>query len=62
MSPDTEQMTQFITERLRRDAKPLREPDDYKPLAEAAAAARFVLLGEASHGTSEFYTGRAELT
>jgi len=62
MSPDTEQMTQFITERLRRDAKPLREPDDYKPLAEAAASARFVLLGEASHGTSEFYTGRAELT
>ncbi|HZG87712.1 erythromycin esterase family protein [Paenibacillus sp.] len=62
MSPNSEQMTQFLTERLRRDARPLRGPDDYKPLSDAGAAARFVLLGEASHGTSEFYAGRAELT
>jgi erythromycin esterase-like protein len=37
-------------------------PGDYDPLLERAGAARFVLLGEASHGTHEFYRERAELT
>ncbi|WP_425262681.1 erythromycin esterase family protein [Paenibacillus thermotolerans] len=32
------------------------------PLIEAASSAPYVLLGEASHGTSEFYTIRAELS
>jgi erythromycin esterase-like protein/predicted phosphoribosyltransferase len=36
--------------------------DDYDQLIERAAGARFVLLGEASHGTSEFYRERAEIT
>ena len=31
-------------------------------LLRRAAAARFVLLGEASHGTQEFYRERAEIT
>jgi erythromycin esterase-like protein len=35
---------------------------DYDPLLERAAGARFVLLGEASHGTHEFYRERAEIT
>jgi erythromycin esterase-like protein len=35
---------------------------DYDPLLELAARARFVLLGEASHGTHEFYRERAEIT
>jgi len=35
---------------------------DYDPLLEQAAGARFVLLGEASHGTHEFYRERAEIT
>jgi erythromycin esterase-like protein len=35
---------------------------DYDQLLERAAAARFVLLGEASHGTHEFYRERAEIT
>jgi len=47
-------------------AEPVRPlagaPDDYAPLLERATAARFVLLGEASHGTHEFYRERAELT
>jgi erythromycin esterase-like protein len=34
----------------------------YDPLLEQAARARFVLLGEASHGTHEFYRERAEIT
>lgn len=35
---------------------------DYVPLLEQAAKARFVLIGEATHGTEEFYRIRAELT
>jgi erythromycin esterase-like protein len=35
---------------------------DYDPLLEAIGDARFVLLGEASHGTHEFYRERAEIT
>jgi erythromycin esterase-like protein len=37
-------------------------PDDYGPLLELVGNARFVLLGEASHGTHEFYRTRAEIT
>jgi erythromycin esterase-like protein/predicted phosphoribosyltransferase len=36
--------------------------DDYDPLLERARGANFVLLGEASHGTGEFYRARAEIT
>lgn len=35
---------------------------DYDPLIELIGDARFVLLGEASHGTHEFYQARAEIT
>jgi erythromycin esterase-like protein/predicted phosphoribosyltransferase len=35
---------------------------DYDALVERAVGARFVLLGEASHGTHEFYRARSELT
>src|SRR5262249_29693541 len=51
---------------LRREARPLsEEPGDsagLDPLLEAIGDARWVLLGEASHGTHEFYRLRAELT
>jgi erythromycin esterase-like protein len=36
--------------------------EDYDPLLERTRYARFVLLGEASHGTHEFYRERAEIT
>ncbi len=36
--------------------------DDYDPLLELIGDARFVLLGEASHGTHEFYRERARIT
>jgi erythromycin esterase-like protein len=36
--------------------------EDYDPLLEMIGDARFVLLGEASHGTSEFYRERAQIT
>jgi erythromycin esterase-like protein len=35
---------------------------DYDRIVDRAAGARFVLLGEASHGTHEFYRERAEIT
>jgi erythromycin esterase-like protein len=37
-------------------------PGDYDPLMDRIGDARFVLLGEASHGTHEFYGERAEIT
>jgi erythromycin esterase-like protein len=36
--------------------------EDYDPLLKMIGDARFVLLGEASHGTHEFYKARAEIT
>lgn len=36
--------------------------DDFDPLIEAVGDARFVLLGEASHGTHDFYRARAQIT
>lgn len=48
---------------LRRLAVPLLgEAADYDVLLEQIGDARFVLLGEASHGTHEFYRERARIT
>ena len=35
---------------------------DYDPLLDLVGDAQFVLIGEASHGTHEFYAQRAEIT
>ena len=37
-------------------------PDDFDPVLRLIGNAQFVLLGEASHGTHEFYRIRAEIT
>lgn len=48
---------------LRRAVRPLTDaPHDYDPLLALIGDARFVLLGEASHGTHEFYRERARIT
>ncbi|HEY6220779.1 MAG TPA: erythromycin esterase family protein [Gemmatimonadaceae bacterium] len=47
---------------LRRAARPLRTVADLDPVIEQIGSSRYVLLGEASHGTSEFYSWRAALT
>jgi erythromycin esterase-like protein len=47
---------------IRSMASPLRTPADLDPLIERLADARFVLLGEASHGTSEYYGWRAAIS
>ena len=43
-------------------ARPLATPADLDPLLERVDDAHYVLLGEASHGTAEYYTWRAEIT
>lgn len=43
-------------------AVPLRDNDDHAALLDLIGDARFVLLGEASHGTHEFYRERARIT
>jgi erythromycin esterase-like protein len=44
-------------------AHPLRgSAEEYDPLMDLIGDARFVLLGEASHGTHEFYRERARIT
>ena len=57
------------TRTLSRDAVPIAEvahriftAADYDRLIELAGNAQFALIGEASHGTHEFYAARAELT
>jgi erythromycin esterase-like protein len=48
---------------LRRSADPLTgESSDFDPLLKVVGDSRFVLIGEASHGTHEFYRVRAQIT
>ncbi|QOY92996.1 erythromycin esterase family protein [Massilia sp. UMI-21] len=48
---------------LRAAARPLTGGvSDYDPLLELVGDARFVLLGEATHGSAEFYDERARIT
>lgn len=52
-----------LTDAVRESAHPLTgSPQDYDPLMDLIGDARFVLIGEASHGTHEFYWERAEIT
>jgi len=43
-------------------AHPLNKPGDLDVLMNAIGDAQFVLLGEATHGTHEFYTWRSQIT
>src|SRR4051794_12741974 len=55
--PDTE-----LIDEIQALARPLQNPKDLDPLMNAIGDSRYVLLGEATHGTSEFYTWRAEIS
>jgi erythromycin esterase-like protein len=58
-------MPVFVSERsvLQESAHRLTgAKEDYNPLMQLIGAARYVLLGEATHGTHEFYKTRAEIT
>jgi erythromycin esterase-like protein len=53
----------LVTEVVRKAEHPLRgTANDYDPLLGLIGDARFVLIGEASHGTHEFYRERAQIT
>jgi len=59
--PDLSQTV--LTKAVRQAAQPLRgAADDYDSLLEFIGNARFVLIGEASHGTHEFCRERAQIT
>src|SRR5260370_17139809 len=48
---------------VRENAHPLTDArSDYEPLMQLIGDSRFVLLGEASHGTHDFYHTRAQVT
>src|SRR4051812_32203882 len=53
----------LVAELLRAEAQPLTGSGrDYDGLLSRIGEARFVLLGEASHGTHEFYRERVAIT
>lgn len=55
--------TKGTLEGLRQLAQPLsRARGDYDSLLEIIGNAKYVLLGEATHGTHEFYQARAEIS
>ncbi len=51
-----------LAQRVRELARPLEDVGDLEPLLERIGNAKYVLLGEASHGTSDYYTWRARLS
>jgi erythromycin esterase-like protein/predicted phosphoribosyltransferase len=70
-SQTTDEEVRRLLERARRPPQPgpaevlhrlSGTAEDWDPVIERAAGAHFVLLGEASHGTHEFYRARVEIT
>jgi len=59
---EREARTDEVIHETRRYARPLVTDRDLDPLIERIGSSRYVLLGEATHGTSEFYTWRARLS
>jgi erythromycin esterase len=53
---------QRLRDDARRIARPLISDADLDPLLDRIGEARFVLLGEASHGTGEFYEWRTRIS
>src|SRR5688500_8353447 len=58
----TDTRNDHFVDELRSRSLPLEGDIDLDPLLERIGDARCVLLGEASHGTSEYYTWRARIT
>jgi erythromycin esterase len=47
---------------VEKNAVPLTSFEDFHPFLKTAGSKKLVLLGEASHGTSEYYTWRADIS
>lgn len=57
------QIASTIDDVIRQTAKPLKDlPADYAPLIKMVSQKSFVLLGEATHGTEEFYQARVDIS
>lgn len=56
LHPSVDELIQQTAKRLRDSA------EDYAPILQLLANKNFILLGEASHGTQEFYQTRVEIT
>jgi erythromycin esterase-like protein len=54
--------TTRLVERVRMRSRSLKGAEDLDPLLERIGEARCVLLGEASHGTSEYYSWRTRIS
>jgi erythromycin esterase-like protein len=52
----------YTSEDIIKEYQPLDNVQDLDPLVERIGDARYVLLGEASHGTHEYYTWRAAIS
>jgi erythromycin esterase len=51
-----------LVHQVREMAQPLHDARSLDPLLAQIGDARYVLIGEASHGTSEYYTWRSRLS
>lgn len=51
-----------IVQHIKDNAVRFDSIDDLQPMLEQASDAQYILLGEATHGTSEFYTLRTEIS
>ncbi|MBI1344246.1 MAG: erythromycin esterase family protein [Terrimonas sp.] len=58
MHPDEKELVNII----RKNSFPLHSPSNLEPLLQKIGDARIVMLGEASHGTHEYYQWRAYIT
>lgn len=54
--------TQEALKAIKRESYKIKYPADLDPLMERIGEARIVMLGEASHGTHEYYTWRSHIT
>jgi erythromycin esterase-like protein len=60
---ENDQAEQTLLANIRQAVSPLSGPaDEYRSLLESVDDAKIVLIGEASHGTHEFYQARAQIT
>lgn len=62
LGPIFQSETDKLVKEIKDAGHRLERMDDLDPLLEEIGDTRYVLLGEASHGTSEYYTWRAKLS